>query len=330
MKKVFIYSATKLGCFARYWDHKIIEEFFKLNGWKLIKDPKQADLIFVNTCAFEKETEDFSIEEIKRLLQIKHKNCSLVVGGCLSEINEKRLSRIFKGLTLSPKSMHKLNNYINAKVKIDDINISLDTPSEFCIDICRGCLGECTYCKIKNSIGSVKSTPLEQIIKQFKMGIEKGYKKLRLIGDDVGCYGADMNTDLSILIKRLAEEKKLFRLRIAQAAPERLIPLLPGIKPYVKSGLIDFIYLPVQSGSNRILKLMGRKYTTEQIRDFISELVMLNPNITFKTDFIVGFPQETEEDFRRSLELLIDFRNNFVVVNIFVFDGKDGTQAADM
>ena len=333
MKTIFIDWAVRFGCPPRFLDYALIKQYFQANTCQLVDDPKDAELIIAVTCAFEKESEDFSIEKIKSLIKVKKDNARLIITGCLPKINGKRLRKIFRGTTFGPGSLDRLNGILKTKAKVCDTNIitekAKDKNEPFLLEVCRGCLGRCTYCGIRYSIGETRSRPIEKIVEQFRLGQGQGYKIFLLVGDDVGCYGKDIGSDLAVLIGQLAKYRKESSIGLDTISPDRLIAILPRIKPYLKKRFINFAYLPVQSGSDRILKLMDRGYSAGQFRDSILQLIRCNPEIEIKTDFMVGFPGETENDFKASLNLLMDFCRNVRIVNVYLFDKKEGTRAAD-
>jgi len=180
--------------------------------------------------------------------------------------------------------------------------------NNYFILISRGCVHNCTYCIINKAIGPLKSKPPEKIVEEFNHGLSMGYKLFILEADDVGPYGLDIESSLPELLKKITNIKGDYSIEIRNTHPFWIIKYLSEIEKLVKTKKISSIFVSIQSGSNRILKLMGRPYTKENIVKIISKLKTINPDLTIGVDLMVGFPTETLEEFRETLDLfnLID------------------------
>ncbi|RLC29078.1 hypothetical protein DRH13_06235 [Candidatus Woesebacteria bacterium] len=366
MKKVYIRSN---GCIDNLLDGKSFSNYFKENGWEIVKHPAEADLILANTCAFDKRHEDISIADIEELKQ--YKNAQLVVTGCLPKINSERMKGVFEGVAFGPKERDKIkeligsdksikwkdqhtisdddikqlphrkmvhkvtrlrnvaNRYTNLKIlpNFEIADLTGDQESFFLV-LGEGCLGNCSYCAIKKAKGTLQSKPLEGVIKDFKTGLDKGHKRFILTADDTGAYGQDLGTDIATLVEELLRIEGDYSLNIYHLEANWLIKYLDRLKVCFKSGKIDAIFSPIQSGSNSILKAMRRPYTVEQYLHCIKELRSEVPHLKIWNQFIVGFPGETEEDFKQSLNVLDEA--NFNLVQAFVYSDRPGTDASKM
>ena len=234
------------------------------------------------------------------------------------------------------KMVHKVtklrnvaNRYTNLKIlpNFEIADLTGDQESFFLV-LGEGCLGNCSYCAIKKAKGTLQSKPLEGVIKDFKAGLDKGHKRFILTADDTGAYGQDLGTDIATLVEELLRIEGDYSLNIYHLEANWLIKYLDRLKVCFKSGKIDAIFSPIQSGSNSILKAMRRPYTVEQYLRCIKELRSEVPHLKIWNQFIVGFPGETEEDFKQSLKVLDEV--NFNLVQAFVYSDRPGTDASKM
>ncbi|MDI6720584.1 MAG: radical SAM protein [Methanomicrobiales archaeon] len=179
--------------------------------------------------------------------------------------------------------------------------------SIFYIPVATGCTGHCTYCSERPVFGPIRSRPLEAIRDEFQEGLEKGYNRFSLIATDLGAYGMDRGLCLPDLLQAMidAAGAAAFKITLNQVEPHNLLLIYPQMKAIFKTGRIDSLMSPVQSGSDRILKLMGRKYSAEAWRDLMLEINSKYPHIRLSTQFLVGFPTETDADFQATLNLLM-------------------------
>ena len=195
----------------------------------------------------------------------------------------------------------------------------------FFIKACTGCMGNCSYCSIKLARGRIKSKPLDAVLKEFRVGLDQGYTDFALVGTDIGDYGKDLGTDLLDLLEKLVAHEDKFTLRLRNVNPRWLIPSAEPFCELLKTGKIEYILSPVESGSNHILKRMNRGYSIEDYIEAIRKIRNAYPPIFIKSQIIVGFPGETDEDFSKSRELfkfgLFDF------VDVVTFSKRPRTRA---
>ncbi len=364
MKKVYVRSN---GCIDNLLDGKSFRMYFKENGWEVVEDPADADIILANTCAFDKQHEDTSITDIEELKQY---DAQLIVTGCLPKINKERMDTVFDGVSFGPKERNKIKDIIGSDKDIewkgqhtiadDDIaelphrkivhkvtqlknktgklgkyilpnfeigEVTGDQETFFLV-LGEGCLGNCAYCAIKNAKGGLSSKPIDEIVSDFKEGLAKGFKRFILTADDTGAYGQDIGTSLPELIERLLEFDGDYKLNIYHLEPNWLIKYFDYFKKVFNTSKIDVIFSPMQSGSNRILKAMRRPYKTEEYVRCIKELRRELPELKVWNQFIVGFPGETEEDHKESMAVLDQV--SFNVVQAFAYSDRPGTAASKM
>jgi tRNA A37 methylthiotransferase MiaB len=176
----------------------------------------------------------------------------------------------------------------------------------FFIRAATGCMGSCTYCSERCAFGRVKSRPMEKILSEFKRGLQRGYNRFSLMATDLGTYGRDIGCTLSDLLTKMIEinNGENYKITLNQVGPSYLIEMFSDLEKIFASQKIEALNCPVQSGSNRILKLMGRNYTAEEWREHMIKINERYPNIKLSTHFMVGFPSETDEDFNATLNLL--------------------------
>jgi MiaB/RimO family radical SAM methylthiotransferase len=201
----------------------------------------------------------------------------------------------------------------------------IGSNSIFYIKTSSGCLGHCTYCAVRLSRGTIKSKSLDSIVREFKSGLAAGYKEFSLLGTDLGYQGNDLGYNLCDLLNELIKHEGVYKIGIRNINPNVLGQLIDTLEPIVKTGKVWYIGLPAESGSNRILKLMGRKYTTEEYVDYFKRLKTAYPEIVIRNQMLVGFPSETERDFAFSLKLVSSL--NFDFTEIYPFSRRPGITA---
>ncbi len=261
---------------------------------------KTADLLFFSTCAFSNATELQNIEEVDLINKNKKESAELVICGCLPKINPENLSGIFKGKTFGPRSYNTLNDIIGATKKFEEFKHSNITKSMgeniFAIQIHKGCPCNCSYCAIKYSIGDLESTPIDEIISEFKSGLEQGYKEFFFLGDCVSGYGFDIKEDLGSLLRKVLEFDNEFKLYLPDVAPFFLHKCFEELKTLCREKKLKSMIAQIQSANPRILKLMKRNGDMENVKVMLKELKSIDPALHLATSIIVGFPSERIEE----------------------------------
>ncbi len=235
------------------------------------------------------------------------------------------LKKIFSMKALKRKLyFYYYNDYYNELCNA----INVFHPYSFCIKISTGCLTNCSYCAVKLSRGKLKSKPLNKVIHEFEEGIAKGFTEFSLIGTDTGSYGRDQGTTLVTLLRKLLARKGDYQIRLRNVQPRFLIEMMPELQELFKSGKISYISTAVQSGNNRILKLMNRGYTIEGYKEAIQLINQEFPHIQIRTQIMVGFPSETEEEYQDSVKLLDEL--NFDFVESYLYSPRPNTKATEI
>ena len=347
-----------MGCHRRLLDAKKFLNYFRANGYKIVSNPGRADFILVNTCAFKKEQEDFAVKKIQKLKKYKKK---LIVCGCLPKINKERLIKIFDGPTFTPGSIEKIDELFHSQIKFNalaDANFLYKphflSPSHFQdifqfnskffifaakhlkkqiegkyhIRISWGCLGSCSYCNIRKAIGTLKSKPMEKCLEEFKNGLSKKYKNFVIVGDDVGSYGLDINKTFPELLNEILKINGNYEISIQEFHPRWIIRYLDRLIPLFQSEKISELVCPLQSGSDKILKLMQRFHNSEDLKRALFCLKKAYPKLKIITHILLGFPGESEEDFFKTLELIKEV--NFDFVAIYTYHEKADTLSAGL
>lgn len=368
MKRVF--AATD-GCPENRIDAARMLECFKENGWTVASDYLDADLILFNACAHTEDTEKLSIRIIEEIKRTKKPDAHLVVCGCLSRINEKRLREVYDGITFGSDEIERLAEVIETKNppetsranyliplrhkwRIPDLRnrvgmaflaktmylafmairhphseaINVYHSKVFCIKVSTGCLNACSFCGIRFSRGKLKSKPISAVVEEFKDGLSKGFKQFALIGTDLGAYGIDLGTDLARLLAEITGIEGDYKLKLRNIQPRYLAKMLPELKEVFKTGKISYFGAALESGSDRILSLMRRGYTAEEFKNAILTLKAQSPATKIRTQVIVGFPTETDEDFRKTLRVLAEV--DFDFVEVYLFQARPETEAVKL
>jgi threonylcarbamoyladenosine tRNA methylthiotransferase CDKAL1 len=261
-----------------------------------------------------------------------------------SNLMGKRRESFFKAMvrtiqtrpTLDSEYMRRLIDMVHQRFK----SVFHSQPDPYYLFICRGCLGKCTYCARRRSIGSIRSKPVATVISEFQRGIKEDHRDFVVFGDDPGCYGIDQGSTLPELMKILfsaaAEVKKSengsdtvrkeITFYLDEIHPKFLISYTEKFLTLENFSSVRSILSPFQSGSNRILELMGREHTAEQYEEVVKKIHVKQPQTLFHAHIIVGFPSETEEDFHKTLDFVVRCGINSVVV--FPYGEKSGCASA--
>jgi MiaB/RimO family radical SAM methylthiotransferase len=308
-------------------------QFFLVNGYRLAQHIDHSQIILINTCCVteDKITVSRSALEIARA---QGEGKRIVLFGCLAGLPVSDLE--WGGvLCIGPQDLRKLDEHFPHHTPLDSITIhkpfsalyepgqGLGHQDHFLL-IAQGCSNHCTYCNIKRAKGEVRSEPTESIIRQHGVGLAMGVKEFVLLADDCASYGDDLGTDLVELMTRLLSVGPGFNLKLGYLYPQFLLTHLAGLKHIFATGRIGYANIPMQSGSQRILKLMNRRYDIPATMKAIGELRALAPQTTLCTHLIINFPTETHDDFRASLALADTF-DEVIFLN---YSDNHGTPAA--
>jgi len=347
-KKIYIKT---FGCQMNEYDSNRIFDTIKKNGYEKTDQYEEADCYLLNTCHIRDKAKEKVYHEIGRLKKIfrNKKKPTVIIAGCVAQAeNQEMLKREpYIDIVIGPQSYHNindviLNHYKNKKKKeeteFDSISkfnylskiVNKDSNVSSFLTIQEGCDKFCHFCVVPYTRGPEYSRPFDQIIKEAKELIHNGVKEIILLGQNVNAYNyKDENNEykLSDLLYKLESFDEIKRIRYTTSHPKDMSEDLINI--YKKSiKLMPLVHLPVQSGSNKILKLMNRKHTIEEYLIIYKKLKMIKPNIEFSSDFIIGYPEEDDEDFKMTMELInkVKFINSYS----FIFSPRPGTVAAGL
>jgi len=344
-KKVFIKT---FGCQMNEYDSSRMADMLNAdNGMIETLTPEDADVILLNTCSVREKAEDKVFSHLGRFIPLKVANPNLVigVGGCVaSQEGNNIIKRApYVDVVFGPQTLHRLPDLIKSSQTSGQSQVDISFPeiekfdhlppprvegaSAF-LSIMEGCSKYCSFCVVPYTRGEEVSRPFEAILTEAIQLAEQGVKELTLLGQNVNAYRAEYQgaeADMALLIEYIAEIPQLERIRFTTSHPnemtERLIACFANIPK-----LAVQLHLPVQAGADRILMAMKRNYTALQFKSTIRKLRAANPNLTFTSDFIVGFPGETEAEFEATVKLMQDV--GFDYSFSFLYSPRPGTPAS--
>jgi threonylcarbamoyladenosine tRNA methylthiotransferase MtaB len=323
-------SIKTLGCKLNQYESEKITETFISNGWNLKPFGEEVDIVIINTCTVTDKSDKKCISYIKQGSKFS-KTGKLIVTGCLAEIDKNNLitmpqiSRVFDNSEKNKIFNHVNDLYNNGSISDPKNRSTTKKKSRASLKIQEGCNGNCSYCIIPTVRGKGRSRKIKDIIYEAENLIDIGYKEIVLTGITIGDYEAD-GKGLSYLIEELINLKGNFRIRITSIEPNHVTDDI--LRLYKSDKICNHIHLPLQSGSDKILKLMRRKYNRDQFKNIVERIKTFDENIAIGSDVIIGFPGETEEDFNNSIDI-IKF-SNFAYTHQFSFSARKGTDAVNM
>jgi MiaB/RimO family radical SAM methylthiotransferase len=338
-----------------------LERFLKLNGFTVEDKPEQADLVILFACGLTQIDAQVSLEILRELKSKKRPAARLLVWGCLPKIDPKSIAEVHEGPSLGRREIRRLEDMIGAKIKYDDAQCTVNhlfpaasreirakydplthliedlnrriwtayayaSSDVFYIMTAKGCLGNCTYCSDLHSCGRLQSKPIDRVVAELKQGLERGFRRFHLISTDLGAYGRDLGYTLCDLLTQLTNEKEEYQLLVDQVEPYFLNEMVGDLAKFIGSGKIGLLGVSAQSGSNRMLKAMRRKYTAEEFERCITTIKKESPKVLVSTQLMVGFPGETEEDFEATMTLLDKVALDYV--QVFRFSPRPTTPAS--
>ena len=338
---------VSLGCDKNRVDSEIMLGSM-IKRYDITSNPKMADIIVVNTCGFIESAKQESIDTILEMAQYKQTGrCKLLIAtGCLIQRYGEELKELIPeiDIMLGVNNYNDMDTVINNFIDNDSKSINIDYSDENInegervlttashtayIRIAEGCDNFCTYCAIPKIRGRFRSRKMENIIEEAKLLASKGVKEIILVAQDTTIYGRDLYKEnkLHVLLQELSKIEKIEWIRLLYCYPEELYPELIN-EMSINEKIVKYIDLPIQHISSKILKLMGRKVTREDIIEKIDYLREHIPSINIRTSLITGFPGETEEDFDEMKEFLEEYKLD--KVGVFKYSQEEGTAASKM
>jgi tRNA-2-methylthio-N6-dimethylallyladenosine synthase len=346
-KKVYIRT---FGCQMNEYDSdKMADVLRAAEGYEPTPDPEQADLILFNTCSVREKAQEKVFSDLGRVKHLKKKGVLIGVGGCVaSQEGAAIVERApYVDLVFGPQTLHRLPQMIQARRQANRAQVDISFPeiekfdhlppakvegaSAF-VSIMEGCSKYCSYCVVPYTRGEEVSRPFEDVLVEVAGLADQGVKEVTLLGQNVNAWRGKMGeteeiADFALLLEYVAEIPGIERIRYTTSHPNEFTPRL--IEAYAKlPKLVNHLHLPVQHGSDRILMAMKRGYTAMEYKSTVRKLRAIRPDLAMSSDFIVGFPGETEDDFNKLMKLIDDI--SFDISFSFIFSPRPGTPAANL
>jgi len=336
------FSVINLGCRSNYFDGELLAQKLTEKGYTRVQE--QADIYIINTCTVTSEADRSSRQFIYRAKR-ENPKAIVVATGCYAQINPQALARL-KEVDLVVGNSHKdqlveiLEDYLrgrgervfvdnifkDSQVKNFDLVVFFERVRPF-IKVQEGCNNFCTFCVIPYARGKLRSVSMEKVFEQVKSLAERGFKEIVLTGTQLTQYGWDLNTSLYQLLLELLRIKDIELFRLSSLYPSEIDQKLLDLITQ-EERIAPHFHLSLQSGSNRILRLMERDYTVEDYIKLVETIVQRRPISAIGTDIIVGFPTETEEDFEETYKLVQNLP--FAYLHVFSYSDRPHTKASKM
>jgi tRNA-2-methylthio-N6-dimethylallyladenosine synthase len=348
-KKLFIKT---FGCQMNEYDSdKMADVLGSSDGVERTNTPDDADIILFNTCSVREKAQEKVFSDLGRVKHLKKSNPNLIigVGGCVASQEGKAIVERapYVDVVFGPQTLHRLPQLIRQRrdthrpqvdisfpeiEKFDNLPLAKNTGATAFVSIMEGCSKYCSFCVVPYTRGEEISRPFEDVLMEIADLADQGVREINLLGQNVNAYRGRMGdtneiADFALLLEYVSEVPGVERIRFTTSHPKEFGPRL--IEAFAKlPKLVDHLHLPVQAGSDRILAAMKRGYTALEYKSIIRKLREIRPNISMSSDFIVGFPGETEADFEKTMDLInaVGFDTSFS----FVYSPRPGTPAADL
>jgi len=349
MRKLYIKT---FGCQMNEYDSGKMADLLHANEGMVITDtPEDADVVLLNTCSIREKAEDKVFSDLGRLRELKKTKPDLLigVGGCVaSQEGQQIISRApYVDVVFGPQTLHRLSDLITQRrktgrpqvdisfpeiEKFDHLPASRQTRGSAYVSIMEGCSKYCSYCVVPYTRGEEVSRPFDDVLTEVAGLATQGVKEIVLLGQNVNAYLGRMGeteeiADFALLIEYIAEIPGVERIRFTTSHPKEFTQRLIDVYAKVPK-LVSHLHLPVQHASDSVLSAMKRGYTALEYKSIIRKMRAVRPDLTLSSDFIVGFPGETDEDFAKLLKMVeeLNFDNSFC----FIFSPRPGTPAANL
>lgn len=331
-----------LGCKVNIYESEYVEELLRNHGYEIVPFENWADIYIINTCSVTNEADKKSRKMIN---QAKRRNSQaiIVVMGCYSQVKGERIDGvdILLGNKDKSKIIEYIENYLEKRenivkiynlreeVNFEDMNIEhFDNHTRAFVKIQDGCNAFCSYCIIPYTRGRVRSKEYNKVISEVTNLVNNGYREVVLTGIHTGRYGMDLDDmNLEKLLRELINIPNIYRIRLSSIEVNEVTD---GIIDLIKESKViaRHFHIPLQSGSDKILKSMNRKYDLAYFKEKINDIRKIDSDISITTDLIVGFPGESDDDFRETIDTLKEI--NFTKIHTFPYSKRDGTVAGEM
>ena len=337
------YYIETYGCQMNVYDSELVSNMMKLSGYKKTDDLSVADAIFLNTCSIREKAEETVHNRLKNFQHLKRKNPSMLIGvlGCMAQNLKDVLleDKPYVDIILGPDSYRNLPKIIKDRTETsdhlvdtklskfeiyDDLFPARTKGVNSWVSIMRGCDKFCTFCIVPFTRGRERSRPIDSIIKEVEDGVQSGFVEFTLLGQNVNSYKTP-NGKFPVLLDRVAQIEGVKRLRFTSPHPKDVDDHMLEVMAKHKN-ICNQVHLPLQAGSDRILKRMNRSYTSSEFLILVDKIKKYIPDCTLTTDVIVGFPGETEDEFLDTLSIIEKVKFNFAYM--FKYSSRPGTKAA--
>lgn len=334
-------AIQSLGCKVNLYESEYITDQFQKAGYEIVPFQEIADVYIINTCSITNTSDVKSRKVIHQAIR-RNPDACIVAIGCFIEANHDyhedgvdillgnaNKSKVLEYVERYWQTKQKANYFVTPiPEKFDDMTMStfLGRTRAF-IKIQDGCENFCSYCIIPYVRGKCRSKNFQTVLEEIQNYVQHGYKEVVLTGIHTGNYGVDLGTDFAALLREIVKINGLVRLRISSI---EITELTDEVLQIIRDNdvIVDHLHIPLQAGSDKILRLMNRKYDLAYFKQKMEQIREIRPDISLTTDIIVGFPSETEEDFQDTLSFVREVQ--FSKVHVFPYSRRSGTVAADM
>lgn len=334
-------AIQSLGCKVNLYESEYITDQFQKAGYEIVPFQEIADVYIINTCSVTNTSDVKSRKVIHQAIR-RNPDACIVAIGCFIEANHDyhedgvdillgnaNKSKVLEYVERYWQTKQKANYFVTPiPEKFDDMTMStfLGRTRAF-IKIQDGCENFCSYCIIPYVRGKCRSKNFQTVLEEIQNYVQHGYKEVVLTGIHTGNYGVDLGTDFAALLREIVKINGLVRLRISSI---EITELTDEVLQIIRDNdvIVDHLHIPLQAGSDKILRLMNRKYDLAYFKQKMEQIREIRPDISLTTDIIVGFPSETEEDFQDTLSFVRKVQ--FSKVHVFPYSRRSGTVAADM
>lgn len=321
------YYVESYGCTMNYGEGRRLSRDMASLGYSEASSAEDADIVILNTCTVVETTEK---KMLARISELKKMRKEIIVTGCMAKVQPKRVEiRLPDSIVLPPSDYHMFAREVEARFGIAGPPVPVRGTTDAILPIAQGCLGNCSYCITKFARGKLQSYPADSLVADFNSFIDSGSKEVLVTAQDTACYGFDTNTDLPALLRSMLQKDGEYRIRIGMMNPNHLKRIADDLISVMDDERVyRFLHIPVQSGSNDVLRNMRRGYRAEDFMELVDRLRSAIPEISIATDIITGFPGETDEDHEKTKQLVRDLHAD--TLNITRFSSRPGTDAAVM
>lgn len=322
------YFVESYGCTMNFGEGRLLSEYMASLGHIEVDSAEDAEIIVLNTCTVVETTEKHMLS---RISELKKQRKEIVVTGCMAKAQPRRIEiRLPESPIIPPEDYDTFSRTMECRFGIAGEPQVLKQTKDAILPIAQGCLGNCSYCITKFARGDLHSYPCDELVKRFGQFIDRGAKEVLITAQDTASYGRDTDTDLPALLRAMLDKEGDYRIRLGMMNPDALARIADDLLDVMIEDcrVYRFVHIPVQSGSDSVLRSMRRKYRYSDFEELVRKLRSRIPEISIATDVICGFPGESEEDHNLTISMIKNLRMD--TINITRFSARPGTDAANM